>query len=691
MRMRCPHCLGTVEIVDDRQWFEVTCPSCGSNISFSPQEETASSTAPRQKIGHFELIRAIGTGHFGMVWRARDTVLERDVAIKIARFDEAAQTRWSFLQEARAASQLQHPAIVPVYEIGKFEGRTYIVSQLIDGQNLRARVKREGALPPREAAAIVRDIARALAHAHQAGVLHRDIKSANILQDQEGNVYLTDFGLAKREEVDVTVTKEGDVIGTPAYMSPEQASGNALRMDERSDVYSLGAVLFELLTAHLPFSGGDGRLADRIQYEPAPSPRSIQPGIPRDLAAICLKCLEKRPEDRYATAEDLAADLDRFLRHESVEANPPSRFRYVAYWCRREPAKVVAVATSLLLLLTLGLASWVAAQWSGRIDPASLLPWATEKVRVVIPTEPAGAELHLIPLDPETFQPRPEYRIGPLDARRPHTLPSGWYLVVARTSDTHFHEVFRKIPRPGSRVPTMVRPLAFRYENGVYTMRPITLFHQADVTAGMARIPSQKVSLDLAGAPTVSVRVPAFFVSPSEIRVADLLARGVPLPFHLAGAGDKPADRQAPVTGLTLWGAASLAEQLGGRLPSAYHYAVLVRHLRDTPSQSSKPDDADGPAVLVGSHVIREIVSGKAEWTMSVVPANEAARGRSSPVFEGTRLVWAATVANAPLARSFVATPATSFTPRVGLRLVRSLKPRLRPEDFCMRVGNTAP
>ncbi|MFO0844296.1 MAG: serine/threonine-protein kinase [Gemmataceae bacterium] len=311
----------------------------------------------------YEVLGELGRGGMGVVYKARHLALNRVVALKMILAGGLAGTKEleRFRTEAESAARLDHPHIVPLYEVGEHQGRPFFTMKLIEGSSLAQHLPglvNDG----RAAADLMAKVARAVHHAHQRGLIHRDLKPGNILLDGDGHPYVSDFGLARRTEGDSHLTQTGAIVGTPSYMAPEQATGTR-GLTTAADVYSLGAILYELLTARPPFLGATpmDTVLQLLEKEP-PRPRTIDPRIDRDLELICLKCLEKDPARRYGSAEALAADLERWLAGEPLAVRPPSLASLLRYWARQNfGAGVWTVVVGLLFGVLVGAMAWLRA------------------------------------------------------------------------------------------------------------------------------------------------------------------------------------------------------------------------------------------------------------------------------------------------------------------------------------------
>ncbi|MBI4577846.1 MAG: serine/threonine protein kinase, partial [Planctomycetes bacterium] len=332
------------------------------------------------QLGPYLVEAELGRGGVGVVYRARRPDLDRSYALKvlIAGEDASPEAAERFLREARAAASLAgHPNVVGVHDVGREGNRLYIAMDLVEGRSLSELLDSEG-IGVTRALAIAEAMAGALAHAHESGVIHRDVKPANVLLEPDGRARLADFGLARRladEEGSGRLTRTGTILGTPAYMAPEQALGDVARVDARSDIYSLGAVLYEMLTGRPPFEGDSAvRVLHRVLVDEPVRPRRRNPAVSRDVETVCLKALEKDPARRYADARAFEADLARARQGLPVAARPVGSARRLALWARRHPASS-AVATAAALA-TVGLVLALAAdrrEWERAVETARRL------------------------------------------------------------------------------------------------------------------------------------------------------------------------------------------------------------------------------------------------------------------------------------------------------------------------------
>ena len=351
----CPNCrqrLPQIIFLDGESSRKVTCLHCDHAVLLL---NNSRGLKVGSMVSHFELISRLGAGSFGLVWRAHDTRLKRDVAIKVPRRGLLTTNQQElFLREARVAAAIRHPYVVAIHDTGIDQGTVYICSELIDGVTL-SQWNRESCHSPHAAAEMMHKIVLAIEAIHANSVIHRDLKPSNVMVDQEGNPQVMDFGLAKQDVFEATMTLSGEVLGTPAYMSPEAAKGESRSSDPRTDIYSIGVILYELLTGELPFRGDFTQLVQQILHVKACSPIELNPEVPRALETICLKCLEKKPADRYQNARKLAEDLERFTQGRPIVARRKSVAKRILRASQAKPGltlSLISLTVVIVLLLS---------------------------------------------------------------------------------------------------------------------------------------------------------------------------------------------------------------------------------------------------------------------------------------------------------------------------------------------------
>ncbi len=590
MQVCCPICETEIEcktvLITDSG---VLCPNCntmvdlqqlvaGNSLSFSAdgfdKDRTWSMAAESNQlteggyVGKFRILREVGRGGFGTVYKALDEQLKRVVALKIPREDARSQMNAAaFLREAQMAASVRDPNIVVVHEVGTDRDRMYICSDFIHGVTLREWMRqRERSIE--EACTMIVRIARSLHRAHESGLVHRDLKPANILIDREGNPFITDFGLARRtlKGADGVESIRMEIVGTPGYMSPEQAVGEMSAIGPPSDCYALGVMLYELVSKHRPFSGDISTVLGGTLHEDPPPPSSWGVEIPKPLEAIVLKSLAKAVPDRYASAAAFADDLERFLRREPTEAAPLTRWEYVGYKLRQHRR---VLASAALLGVAVGITWWASVsvfrQTPVVVERVVDVPQPTVPVSVV--TVPARANVAIVPVDPNTRKPMRERMIQP-DRLTPMEvdLPEGEYVIEAYLPGLGVQEVRRSVsiddlPSGTSGTAVALAPIKIRPVPEEMVFVQGGDFH---------------VAYDGEGRVTQPYHVPDFYVQPTEVTCQQYSAVMGVMPKAFDSLNRSQWYEDSPVSRFTLGEALEYAERIGGRLIDYEEYCFLA-------------------------------------------------------------------------------------------------------------------
>ncbi|MFN9719854.1 MAG: protein kinase domain-containing protein [Planctomycetota bacterium] len=703
MKFRCPNCdhpilVGEASAHPLDQTDSLECPSCHSRIYLSSEETTTHISSLGLNIGQLELLQIVGEGAFGSVYQAWDKSLQRHVAVKVPRRDRVtADTAKAFLREARAAARVQHPNIVQVFEVGQTDNGIYIVSEFIGGITLSEWLRiHEPSW--REAAGLMILICQGVHAAHEANVIHRDLKPGNILMDSKHQPHVSDFGLARNLSHEITVTCDGRIVGTPSYMSPEQASGRSEDVTRLADVWALGVMLYEMIVRKRPFAATDSQsVLFRILTEDPEAPRSVRPDIPEDLQTIILKALQKVPSDRYASAVEFGNDLQRLLDNKPIIARPTSRVRRLIKWGQRNrPLAVASAACGALSVLTVVLTITGALR-----NDESVVAYPVEiecSLNGDSVTPDQRIRWAVLPIDPETRIPVEDKIVRSDEALFEGNLVPGEYLFVVDAEGFGFHEVYRTIPDTPQTINSQVDHQSVTLLPGSTLKLPtIRILPSESVIAGMSRIPGGIFEM---GDQEVSRQahrreVESFWIDEKEVSVAQYRS------FRKSSQPFLREPDQDPVASLTWFEAVAFAEFAGKRLltESEFEFAATNRGTTEFPwgddALSAGPWDystAGEPAndrmtdmPVFGLH------SNVAEWTDSLLKPYPGMKPLPPGLVQHANLLSARVVRGGPVTagpndrrlNSWSETPkfraawnAATEDDEIGFRCGRSDKPR---------------
>jgi eukaryotic-like serine/threonine-protein kinase len=650
MQFRCPNCQHPIRVEDasgddhDATIDSVECPSCHSRFSLSGDSEETVVPEEGVKIAHFEVSEILGEGSYGTVYKAWDPELKRHVAVKLPRAGRISKdTSRLFLREARAAADIHHPNVVSVFEVGLHEGRHYIASQFIDGVSLFDWLKTH-TLAPAETARLIVTMLRAVQVFHDKGIVHRDLKPGNVLLDQQTQPHIADFGLARNDNPnEMSVSQSGRIVGTLHYMSPEQARGDSRGITSLSDVYSMGVILYEMLTGKKPFKSTSSRtLLHSILTDDPPAPRRVNNKIPKDLETICLKALAKETDHRYASAGQMADDLQRFLDGKPILAVPPSQITRLTKWVRRHVALTVAIVTALIAIAV------AVVSFNGDQIP-------TNAVMVKIHTDPASEQITFTLYDDVFRVPNTSgFQENTASGESVYLLP-GLYRVTASTPDGHFHEVWRTVPEAAAKRSAESRypHLAFaRDESGTVVLPEVRLFLDSDVGDPTVLVKGGSFEMGYQGkvgeiAAKHPQEVPDFRMGIHEVSYARFrevmkqpMRNAADSRTYLATFNKHFGDRtdidgDQPVTGYPIDVAILYCELAGGRLPTnvEYEYVATQHGESSFPGGAEPAVPTDEPWLVLSVSAptkdtspegIRNLYNSVAEYTDSLCVAYQA-------------------------------------------------------------------